>query len=66
MKWIKKIIKSYFLKKGYRKFSAGELKMMLISSEITSKYINSRTFRRKMDELGIGKDIKNTIQEWSK
>lgn len=66
MKWIKKKIKLYFIKRGWRKCSAGDLKMIALSAEITTQYINSRTFRRKMDEIGIGKDIRNTIQEWSK
>jgi len=64
MKLIRNKIKRYLLKRGWRKCSAGDLKMLVISTEITSQYINSRAFRRKMDDIGIGKSIKDTIDKW--
>tara|TARA_R110000787_G_scaffold148149_2_gene262051 strand:+ start:7150 stop:7350 length:201 start_codon:yes stop_codon:yes gene_type:complete len=65
MKWIKKIIKAYLFKKGFRKFTSGELKMIIISTEIVENYISSRKFRRTMNDLDLGKSIRNLLNEWN-
>ncbi len=64
MKWIRKRFQKYLSKKGYKKYNRAELQMILISTEICEQYIKSRKFRRTMDDLNIGKSIKNVLANW--
>lgn len=63
---MKKYIKKFLRKRGYRKYSIAELKTMNIGIVITQEYIRSRKFRRLMNESEVGKYIKDTLSEWQK
>lgn len=66
MKYLKKKIKNYLLKRGYKKFNQAELQMIIVSTEICEQYIKSRKFRRIMDEANLGKTIREVLNDWGK
>lgn len=61
---MKKLIRKFLRKKGYRKYSIAELKTMNIGIVLTQEYIKSRKLRRMLKDFEVGKYIKDTIQEW--
>lgn len=38
--------------------------MISISAQLTIDYTNNRKFRREMDALGFGQNIRNAIKSW--
>lgn len=61
---MKKLIKIFLLKRGYRKLSIAELKTMNVGIILTEEYIRNRKLRRLLRETEIGSFVKQTIQEW--
>lgn len=63
---MKKLIKRYLAKKGYRKLNIAELKTMNVGIVLTQEYINNRKLRRLLKDTEIGSFVKQTIHEWEK
>jgi hypothetical protein len=65
MKKIKKAIDKFLKKRGYKKLSKVEKKMINMSIAITEEYINSRKFRRALKETQMAHYIETTLNEWN-
>jgi len=61
---MKKLIKKFLAKRGYRKLSIAELKTMNVGIILTEEYIRNRKLRRLLRETEIGSFVKQTIYEW--
>lgn len=64
MKRLKSLVHKYLKKRGFRKLSKTEYKMMQMSVFITEEYIHSRKFRRAIKETKVANYIEQTLHEW--
>lgn len=64
MKRIKSLVHKYLIKRGFKKLSKTEYKMMQMSVLITEEYIHSRKFRRAIKDTKLANYIEQTLLEW--
>ena len=65
MKIIKLIWLKFLNKRGFKRLTNAELKMMNVAVMITEEYIHSRKFRRAIKDTKMSDYIEQTLKEWN-
>jgi len=64
MKRIKLIWLKFLNKRGFKRLTNAEVKMMNVAVMITEEYIHSRKFRRAIKDTKIANYIEQTLNDW--
>ena len=59
-----KLFKKLRSKLGIMLMTKAQKEMISLSANLTIHYTNNRKFRREMDSLGFGQNIRNAIKSW--